>query len=144
MQLWVCLLYNLYNTHEFILRMTWCHVKNELAGLYRLYSKHTHDCSLRMTESYPCEVAEWAPFGRELLTQLIVSVICITCISHFGLEGRIFVLVASNPDNCLDVYFCICFIRFSVLYPNWNEFHFLGMDGVLTKKGKYASWYRDA
>ena len=32
MQSWVFLLYNLYNTHEFILRMTWCHVKNELVG----------------------------------------------------------------------------------------------------------------
>ena len=30
---WVCLLYNLYNTNEFILRMTWCHVKNELIGV---------------------------------------------------------------------------------------------------------------
>ena len=27
------LLYNLYNTHEFILRLTWCHVKNELVGV---------------------------------------------------------------------------------------------------------------
>ena len=23
----------LYNTHEFILRMSWCHVKNELVGI---------------------------------------------------------------------------------------------------------------
>ena len=33
MQSWVCLLYNLYNTHEFILCMTWCHTKNELVGV---------------------------------------------------------------------------------------------------------------
>ena len=33
MQSWACLLYNLYNTHEFILSMTWCHVKNELVGV---------------------------------------------------------------------------------------------------------------
>ena len=33
MQSLVCLLYNLYNTHEFILHMTWCHAKNELVGV---------------------------------------------------------------------------------------------------------------
>ena len=30
MQSWVCLLYNLYSTHEFILHMTPGHTKNEL------------------------------------------------------------------------------------------------------------------
>ena len=36
MQSWVCLLYSLYNTHEFILRITWCHVKNELVGVVKI------------------------------------------------------------------------------------------------------------
>ena len=56
MQSWVCLLYNLHNTHEFILHMTPGHTKNELMVLYRLYCKHTHDCILRMTESYPRDI----------------------------------------------------------------------------------------
>ena len=33
MKSWVCLLYNLYNTHDFILHMTSGHTKNELMGV---------------------------------------------------------------------------------------------------------------
>ena len=37
MQSWVCLLYNLYNTNEFILHMTPGHTKNELIGVVNIY-----------------------------------------------------------------------------------------------------------
>ena len=36
MQSWVCLLYNLYNTHGFILHITPGHTKNELMGVVKI------------------------------------------------------------------------------------------------------------
>ena len=54
-------------------------------------------------------VAEWPPFGKELLTCLtkcslyILTVILI--ISHFGFEGGIPVLIAPAPCHCTCYFF---------------------------------------
>ena len=55
-------------------------------------------------------VAGWPPFGRGLLTRLTTFSICFLTIcnfsfSHFGIEGWIWVLIASVPDRCLLVTF---------------------------------------
>ena len=48
-------------------------------------------------------VAEWQPFGKELLTRLTICSLCfllfvILVISRFGFEGRIWILIASVPS----------------------------------------------
>ena len=58
-------------------------------------------------------VAEWPPFGKELLTRLTIS-LCILTIcnfSYFGFEGWIWVLIASVPGLCIlltfiNIMFC--------------------------------------
>ena len=59
------------------------------------------------------QVAEWTPFGKELLTLLTICSHCILTfvilvIFPFGFEGRIWVLIASVPGHCLLVTFDLC------------------------------------
>ena len=57
------------------------------------------------------KVAEWPPFGRELLIRFtvcylfILTVIVILVIYHFGFEGGTLVLIASVPGHCLSFTF---------------------------------------
>ena len=48
-------------------------------------------------------VAEWPPFGKELLTRLTICSLCILTICNFsfGFEGWIWVLIASVPGLCI-------------------------------------------
>ena len=43
-------------------------------------------------------VAEWPPFGKQLLTRLTI---CFHCILTIGFEGWIWVLLASVPRKCV-------------------------------------------
>ena len=59
-------------------------------------------------------VAEWPPFGKQLLTLLTICSLCILTICNisyfpFGFEGWIGVLIASDPDLCIKFtssFFC--------------------------------------
>ena len=51
-------------------------------------------------------MAEWQPFGKELLTRLTICSLCIftiviLVISRFYFEGWIWVLIASVPCLCI-------------------------------------------
>ena len=48
-------------------------------------------------------VAEWPPFGTELLTRLTICYLCILTIFYlrFGFDGWIWVLIVSVPDLCI-------------------------------------------
>ena len=55
-------------------------------------------------------VAEWPPFGKELLTRLTICYLCVLTIcnfsySRFGFEGGIRVLIAPVPGRCILVTF---------------------------------------
>ena len=55
-------------------------------------------------------VAEWPPFGKELLTRLTICSLCILLfvilvISRFGFEGWIWGLNPSVPGLCIPFYF---------------------------------------
>ena len=57
-------------------------------------------------------VAEWPPFGRELLIRFTVGslvfwLIVFLIISHFGFEGETLVLIASVSGHCLYFTFYI-------------------------------------
>ena len=57
-------------------------------------------------------VAEWPPFGKELLTRLTICSLCIMSICNlsyfpFSFEGGIWVLIAPVPGPCILVTF-IC------------------------------------
>ena len=62
-------------------------------------------------------VAEWPPFGKELLTELFICSLCILSICNlsyfpFGFEGGIGVLITLVPGHCILV---ACFIASTVL-----------------------------
>ena len=44
---------------------------------------------------------KWPPFGKDLLTQLIVWFLCIMSISHVCFEGGTLVLITQVPGHCL-------------------------------------------
>ena len=51
-------------------------------------------------------VAEWPPFGKELLTRLSICCLCILTICifsffPFGVKGCIWVVTASGPGLCI-------------------------------------------
>ena len=55
-------------------------------------------------------VAEWPPFGKELLTRLTICSLCIltiynSIISRFGFEGGIWILIAHVPGLCILITF---------------------------------------
>ena len=55
---------------------------------------------------FTVNVAEWPPFGKELLTRLTVYSLCIISICSFSyfpiwFEGRLWVVIALVPDHCL-------------------------------------------
>ena len=57
------------------------------------------------------KVAEWPPFGRELLIRFTICSLCFfyffvfLVISHLGFEGGTLVLIASVPGRCLSFTF---------------------------------------
>ena len=60
-------------------------------------------------------VAEWPPFGKELLTRLTISYLCILTICNFsyirfGFDGSIWVLIAPVPGQCILVTFITLFL----------------------------------
>ena len=55
-------------------------------------------------------VAEWPPFGKELLTRLTICYLCIltiynSIISRFGFEGGIWIMIAPVPGLCILITF---------------------------------------
>ena len=62
-------------------------------------------------------VAEWQPFGKELLTRLTICIFVfrlfvILVSSHFGFEGWIWVLIALVAGLCLlFTFFCLTHFR---------------------------------
>ena len=61
-----------------------------------------YTCSYHYSSVY---VAEWPPFGKELLTRLTICSLCILTvilvISRFSFEGGIWVLIAPVSGHCL-------------------------------------------
>ena len=51
------------------------------------------------------QVAEWPPFGKELLTRLTIGSLSILVISCFGFEGGIWVVIAPVLGRCILVTF---------------------------------------
>ena len=59
-------------------------------------------------------VAEWPPFGKELLTRLTICSFCILTISNFScFEGWMWVLIASVPGLCI-LFTCLIIIYLKV------------------------------
>ena len=68
-----------------------------------------HLMCVHISSSSVC-VAEWPPFGKELLTRLTICSLCILTICNFScFEGWIWVLIASVPCLCIRFTFHIPF-----------------------------------
>ena len=74
-----------------------------------------------MCSYYSCSVrvAEWPPFGKELLIRLSICSLCILtiCYFSFGFEGWIWVLIASVTGLCI----LVTFIEHSIKFRNLVE-----------------------
>ena len=79
------------------------------------------------------KVAEWPPFGTELLIRLTECSLCFyllfLVVSHFDFEGGSVVLIAQFPGHCLHVTFflivhCLYF-SFALIYIYQSCFLFI-------------------
>ena len=69
-------------------------------------------------------VADWPPFGKDLLTRLAICSLCILTICYFGyfrfgFEGWIWILIASVPGLCIRfTSYLYEFVRIEDLHEN--------------------------
>ena len=60
-------------------------------------------------------VAEWLPFGKEMLTRLTISSLRNLSISRFGFESGISLLIAPVPCHCMFVTLMHSIIKHKVV-----------------------------